>query len=177
MHPGVIATTLLHEMFRAGGDRPEHAASNILQGYPAARITAHTTTNGGRRSPIPPPWTQSPKIGSTTSPPLRWRLSCRESDKSVPARPLTQTKQLPHRIRQRSCGRPYLQEWRAAEGPPDRSTLYGTHGIVPADGSAPIRFATRDGNSFLTGGLDEVAIYPRVLTGAEIMENYTAGIS
>jgi len=48
---------------------------------------------------------------------------------------------------------------------------------VPADGSAPVRFATRDGNSFLTGGLDEVAIYPRVLTGAEIMENYTAGIS
>ena len=31
MHPGVIATTLLHEMFRAGGDRPEYAASNILQ--------------------------------------------------------------------------------------------------------------------------------------------------
>jgi hypothetical protein len=31
MHPGVIATTLLHQMFAAGGDRPEHAASNILQ--------------------------------------------------------------------------------------------------------------------------------------------------
>jgi hypothetical protein len=48
---------------------------------------------------------------------------------------------------------------------------------VPAHGSAPVRFATRDGNSFFTGGLDEVAIYPRVLTGAEIMENYAAGIS
>ena len=63
------------------------------------------------------------------------------------------------------------------KGPPDPGTLYGTYDIVPADGSAPVRFATRDGNSFLTGGLDEVAIYPRVLTGAEIMENYTAGTS
>ena len=61
--------------------------------------------------------------------------------------------------------------------PPDPGTLYGTYDIVPADGSAPVRFATRDENSFLTGGLDEVAIYPRVLTGAEIMENYTAGTS
>ena len=60
---------------------------------------------------------------------------------------------------------------------PTPGTLYGTYDIVPADGSAPVRFATRDGNSFLAGGLDEVAIYPRVLTGAEIMENYTAGIS
>ena len=63
------------------------------------------------------------------------------------------------------------------KGPPDPGTLYGTYDIVPAAGSAPVRFATRDGNSFFTGGLDEVAIYPRVLTGAEIMENYTAGIS
>jgi hypothetical protein len=63
------------------------------------------------------------------------------------------------------------------KGPPDRGTLYGTYDIVPADGSAPVRFATRDGNSFFTGGLDEVAIYPRVLTSAEIMDNYTAGIS
>jgi hypothetical protein len=63
------------------------------------------------------------------------------------------------------------------KGPPDPGTLYGTYDIVPADGSAPVRFATRDGNSFFTGGLDEVAIYPRVLTAAEIMENYTAGIS
>jgi len=63
------------------------------------------------------------------------------------------------------------------KGPPDHGTLYGTYNIVPAHGSAPVRFAMRDGNSFFTGGLDEVAIYPRVLTSAEIMENYTAGIS
>jgi hypothetical protein len=53
MYPGVIATTLLHQMFDAGGDRPEHAASNILQVVSPAGITAHTTTNGGQRSPIP----------------------------------------------------------------------------------------------------------------------------
>jgi Concanavalin A-like lectin/glucanases superfamily len=62
-------------------------------------------------------------------------------------------------------------------GPPDPGTLYATYDIVPADGGAPVRFATRDGNSFFTGGQDEVAIYPRVLTGAEIMENYATGIS
>lgn len=30
MHPGVIATPLLHAMFSIGGDRPEHAAGAIL---------------------------------------------------------------------------------------------------------------------------------------------------
>jgi hypothetical protein len=29
--------------------------------------------------------------------------------------------------------------------------------------------------SYLTGGLDEVAIYPRVLTDDEIRENYCTG--
>ncbi|WP_157964058.1 SDR family NAD(P)-dependent oxidoreductase [Actinocorallia populi] len=29
MHPGVISTPLLHAMYRAAGDRPEHAAANI----------------------------------------------------------------------------------------------------------------------------------------------------
>ncbi len=40
VHPGVIATTLLHEMFGAGGDRPEHAAGNILQ------VTSSSGDNG-----------------------------------------------------------------------------------------------------------------------------------
>ena len=61
------------------------------------------------------------------------------------------------------------------KGPPDSGTLYSTYGIVPAAGGAPVRFGTRDGVSFLTGGLDEVAIYPRALTADEILENYTAG--
>lgn len=30
VHPGVIATSLLHEMFAVRGDSPEHAAANIL---------------------------------------------------------------------------------------------------------------------------------------------------
>jgi hypothetical protein len=62
-------------------------------------------------------------------------------------------------------------------GPPHRGTLYHTYGVVPADGGAPVRFATRDGASFLTGGLDEVAIYPRALSDAEVLENYSAGTS
>lgn len=56
----------------------------------------------------------------------------------------------------------------------DKGTLYSSYNIVPAQGSAPVRFGTRDGSTFLTGGLDEVAIYPRALTPDEIMANYTA---
>ena len=54
--------------------------------------------------------------------------------------------------------------------------LYSAFDIVPAHGAAPLRFGTRDLKSFLIGGLDEVAIYPRVLTPAEIMDNYQTGI-
>jgi hypothetical protein len=61
-------------------------------------------------------------------------------------------------------------------GPPSSGTLYRTFGITPAHGSAPVRLGTRDLGSFLVGGLDEVAIYPRVLTQDEIQENYTTGI-
>jgi hypothetical protein len=39
-------------------------------------------------------------------------------------------------------------------------------------GTAPVRLGTRDLRSFLTGGLDEVAIYPRRFTAAEVQENY-----
>lgn len=62
-------------------------------------------------------------------------------------------------------------------GPPSSGTLYRTYGIVPAHGTAPLRLATRDFGSFLTGGLDEVAVYPRVLTPDDIMENYMTAIS
>jgi Concanavalin A-like lectin/glucanases superfamily len=62
-------------------------------------------------------------------------------------------------------------------GPPSPGTLYRTYGIVPAHGTAPLRLGTRDFGSFFIGGLDEVAIYPQMLTAAEILENYTAGIS
>lgn len=59
-------------------------------------------------------------------------------------------------------------------------TLYKTFGIVPVPGTLPLRLGTRDASisaavSYLTGGLDEVAIYPRALTDPEILENYCAG--
>ena len=64
-------------------------------------------------------------------------------------------------------------------GPPSPGTLYNDPQwqIKPVHGSAPLRLGTRDLKSFLTGGLDEVAIYPRVLTAREILENYSAGNS
>jgi hypothetical protein len=61
-------------------------------------------------------------------------------------------------------------------GPPSSGTLYSTFHISPAHGSAPVRFGARDDLTLtLAGGLDEVAIYPRVLTADEILENYTTG--
>ncbi len=60
-------------------------------------------------------------------------------------------------------------------GPPSPGTLYNNPQwqMKPVHGSAPLRLGTRDLQSFLTGGLDEVAIYPRVLTAKEILEHYT----
>jgi hypothetical protein len=58
------------------------------------------------------------------------------------------------------------------KGPPSSGTLYSTFGIVPKTGTAPLRLGTRDLQSFLIGGLDEVAIYPRALTAQEIRANY-----
>jgi hypothetical protein len=61
-------------------------------------------------------------------------------------------------------------------GPPKPGTLYGNREwkIKPVAGDAPLRMGTRDLKSFLTGALDEVAIYPRVLSAEEILENYKA---
>ena len=49
------------------------------------------------------------------------------------------------------------------------------HDIVAARGDAPLRFGTRDGASFLAGALSGVAIYPRVLTAAEIRDHCRVG--
>lgn len=62
-------------------------------------------------------------------------------------------------------------------GPPSSGTLYRNYAIVPAHGTAPLRFGTRDNGSFLIGGLDEVAIYPRVLSTDEIQENFNTAVS
>ncbi len=53
--------------------------------------------------------------------------------------------------------------------------LYEAYNVMPVAGSAPLRLGSRDKNSFFTGAIDEVAIYPRVLTALEIADNYRAG--
>ena len=49
---------------------------------------------------------------------------------------------------------------------------YASYDIHSVHGSAPVRLGTRDLGSFLVGGLDDVAIYPRVLSAGEILDNY-----
>ena len=58
------------------------------------------------------------------------------------------------------------------KGPPDAPTLYSSYQVAPRHGAAPVRLGCRDLTSFLRGGLDEVAIYPRCLTADEISKNY-----
>ncbi len=53
--------------------------------------------------------------------------------------------------------------------------LYTSYDIMPRHGGAPLRFGTRDGKSLFMGALDEVAIYPRVLSAREVADNYRAG--
>ncbi len=64
-------------------------------------------------------------------------------------------------------------------GPPSPGTLYSNplFDIAPQHGSSPVRIGTRDLESFLRGAIDEVAIYPRVLTAAEVLDNYNTGVS
>jgi hypothetical protein len=67
-----------------------------------------------------------------------------------------------------------------AQGPPSSGTLYfneGSWSVPPRGGDAPLRIATRSAtaNSFLTGGIDEVAIYPKVLTPERIKRHYDVG--
>ncbi|MDP1590788.1 MAG: LamG domain-containing protein, partial [Prosthecobacter sp.] len=53
--------------------------------------------------------------------------------------------------------------------------LYKAYEVVPVHGTAPMRIGTRDKKSFFTGAIDEVAVYPRVLTPREIADNHRAG--
>jgi hypothetical protein len=55
-----------------------------------------------------------------------------------------------------------------------RGARYASYDIVATHGAAPLRLGTRDLRSFFGGALDEVAVYPRVLSAAEIAENYRA---
>jgi len=62
---------------------------------------------------------------------------------------------------------------------PEKSSAarYASYDVVPVHGAAPLRLGTRDLVSLFTGALDEVAIYPRVLSADEIAENYQVGSS
>jgi Concanavalin A-like lectin/glucanases superfamily len=67
-------------------------------------------------------------------------------------------------------------------GPPQPGTLYSRYGVVPVHGTLPVRLGTRDAArsggaalGYLTGGVDEVAIYPYALDDRQVMENYNAG--
>jgi hypothetical protein len=64
-------------------------------------------------------------------------------------------------------------------GPPSPGTLYSDprFQIAPQHGTAPVRIGTRDLGSFLRGAIDEVAIYPRVLSAVEVQDNYNTGIA
>ena len=54
--------------------------------------------------------------------------------------------------------------------------LYSEYQIVPTHGAAPLRLGARDlAHHSLIGGLDEVAIYPQVLSAAEIREHWMIG--
>jgi hypothetical protein len=63
------------------------------------------------------------------------------------------------------------------KGPPDPPTLYSSYDITITPGTAPVRLGTRNMTSFLIGALDEVVIYPRCLTGADILSNYRAAMT
>ncbi len=62
-------------------------------------------------------------------------------------------------------------------GPPKPPTLYRSYRVTPRAGGAPVRLGCRDLTSYLRGGLDEVAIYPRCLTAAEILKAHRIATS
>lgn len=55
-----------------------------------------------------------------------------------------------------------------------RGARYSSYQIQPQRGSAPLRLGTRDLRSFIACGLADVAVYPRVLSAGEIMDNFTS---
>jgi hypothetical protein len=54
----------------------------------------------------------------------------------------------------------------------------GFWSVIPESRNAPLRIATRSAtaDSFLTGRIDEVAIYPKVLPPERIKRHYDVGI-
>lgn len=80
----------------------------------------------------------------------------------------------PGDLRDLSAGTSIYKDGQLVEGPPTQTVLYNFYKLTPGNGGAPLRFATRDKNSFLTGALDEIAIFDRKLTADEISELHAA---
>jgi hypothetical protein len=79
-----------------------------------------------------------------------------------------------------SAGKPGVRIYKNGElrqGPPAPGTLYNTlkWKIRPTHGPAPVRLGASKTKGHFKGALDEVAIYPRVLSAREVMEHYRAG--
>ena len=64
------------------------------------------------------------------------------------------------------------------QGPPAKATLYANpaFNVKPAHGASPIRLGTRNFHSYFQGALDEVAIYPHVLSSSEIRRHYAVAL-
>jgi hypothetical protein len=65
------------------------------------------------------------------------------------------------------------------QGTSELGTLYCNpcFAVQPTPGTAPVRLGTRDLVSFLVGALDEVAIYPFVLSPDDILSHFKLGTS
>jgi Concanavalin A-like lectin/glucanases superfamily len=63
-------------------------------------------------------------------------------------------------------------------GPPSKGTLYGNpaFNVTPVHGDAPLRIGTRNFHSFFEGGVDEVAIYPYLLSAQQIRHHYEVAV-
>ena len=64
------------------------------------------------------------------------------------------------------------------QGPPAKATLYANpaYDVHPTNGAAPVRLGTRNFHSFFEGDLDEVAIYPYLLSDAQIRAHFRAAL-
>jgi hypothetical protein len=60
---------------------------------------------------------------------------------------------------------------------PEPPTRYSHYHVTLRDGTAPVRVGTRDLHSFFAGTVDELAIYPSLLSQRQIDAHYHAGLA
>ncbi|MGH2935047.1 MAG: LamG-like jellyroll fold domain-containing protein [Gaiellaceae bacterium] len=65
------------------------------------------------------------------------------------------------------------------QGPPASGTLYANpaYRIRPRSGSAPVRVGTRNFGSFFAGAIDELAIYPHLLSARQVLRHYELALA